>query len=222
MFIMRILFIAFLLAALWLPAFGQSVVSQELKASDWIAEFEDSSASQLSVAAGTIEVTASAGATIWYKQKISGNVGITYDVVVIDSGARTDRVSDLNAFWMASDPKQVTPFGRNGKFPSYDNLDLYYAGVGGNENTTSRFRRYHHGLDKKILQEYTDKQHLLQGNRVYSVNITVRDGRTTFSINGAQYFQFDDDAPLTVGYFAFRTTRSHLRITHFKIEKLSP
>ena len=219
---MKTLLIALTLAAILLPAFGQNVVPQGLRPDDWIAEFEDSSGSKLSVAAGALEVTASAGATIWYKQKISGSLVITYDVAVIDSGGKTDRVSDLNAFWMASDPNHVTPFGRNGKFPSYDNLDLYYAGVGGNENTTTRFRRYHHGLDKTILQEYKDKQHLLEGNKVYSVKITVRDGRTTFSINGVQYFHYDDSAPLTEGYFAFRTTRSRIRITNFEIDALSP
>lgn len=203
---------------------GRSVVpgGNELSPNDWVAEFEDPSASHLRIANNLIEVNASAGATVWYKKKLSGNLSISYDVAVIDSGGRNDRVSDLNAFWMASDPARDTPFTRNGKFSSYDDLDLYYAGVGGHDNTTTRFRRYRHGTDKSVLQEYTDKRHLLEGNKTYSVKIMVRDGRTSFSIDDLQYFEYLDALPLKTGYFGFRTTKSRQRITNFRIEQLSP
>jgi len=202
-----------------LPAASKN---HELSANDWLTEFEDPSTSNLLVTKDMIEVDASAGATVWYKTKLSGNVVISYDITVIDSGGRNDRVSDLNAFWMASDPARDTPFNRNGKFSSYDDLDLYYAGVGGHDNTTTRFRRYRHGKEKPVLHEYTDKAHLLEGNKVYSVKIMVRDGRTSFSINEARYFEYGDEEPLKEGYFAFRTTRSRQRITNFRIERLSP
>jgi len=194
----------------------------EFSAGDWLAEFEDPPASNLLVTKNMIEVNASAGATVWYKKKLSGDVLITYDVMVIDSGGRNDRVSDLNAFWMASDPARDTPFKRNGKFSSYDDLDLYYAGVGGHDNTTTRFRRYRHGKDKTVLYEHTDKTHLLEGNKAYSVKIMVRNALTLFSINDVQYFEYADEVPLREGYFAFRTTRSRQRFTNFKIERLSP
>jgi rhamnogalacturonan endolyase len=190
-------------------------------AAQWIAEFEDSAGSSMSIHHGVLEVKASAGATIWFRNRLSGNIVITCTVMLVDSGGPTDRVSDLNAFWMASDPARETPFNRNGRFASYDDLDLYYAGVGGHDNTTTRFRRYRHGTDKSILQEYADKQHLLKGNTVYSVKILVRDGRTSYSINGVQYFEYAETAPLMEGYFAFRTTKSHQRISNFKIEQHS-
>ena len=212
----------FALCLFVIPAVSQIVVRDELSADDWFAEFENASGSSLLITMKSIEVNASAGATVWYKKKLSGNMMVTYDIVVIDSGGGNDRVSDLNAFWMASDPKHDTPFNRNGKFSSYDDLDLYYAGVGGHDNTTTRFRRYRHGTDKAILQEYTDKGHLLEGNKVYSVKIIVRDGWTSFSINDVQYFAYADKEPLKEGYFAFRTTRSRQRITNIKIEQLSP
>jgi hypothetical protein len=205
-----------------LSASSQTVVRSGFSDKDWISEFENPSASSLLITKQMIEVNAAAGATIWYKKKLFGNLVITYDMVVVDSGGRNDRVSDLNAFWMASDPAHETPFGRNGKFTSYDDLDLYYAGVGGHDNTTTRFRRYRHGTDKSVLQEYTDQEHLLKGNNLYSIKIVVRDGRTAYSINGEQYFEYADTVPLKEGYFAFRTTRSRQRITNFKIEQQSP
>jgi len=219
---MRVLLIVLLYVELLLTASGQTVSRHELSANDWVAEFENPSASRLLVDKHMIEINAATGATIWFKKKLSGDLIIAYDIAVIDSGGRNDRVSDLNAFWMASDPAHETPFSRNGKFTSYDDLDLYYAGVGGHDNTTTRFRRYRHGTDKSVLQEYTDRAHLLEGNKVYSVKIVVRDGRTSFSINGVQYFEYADTVPLKEGYFAFRTTRSRQRITNFRIELLSP
>jgi rhamnogalacturonan endolyase len=141
-------------------------------------------------------------------------------VVVVDSGGATDRVSDLNIFWMALDSAGKAPSGRNGKFPSYDGLRLYYAGIGGNENTTTRFRKYDPAKGKPVIQEYLDKNHLLEGNKSYSIRITVQNGRTTLHVNGTRFFDYADKHPLTKGYFAFRTTRSHQRITNFRVEQL--
>ena len=51
----------------------------------------------------TTEIVAPKGLTIWRKEKMSGKVTIEYDVcVVVESEG--DRLSDLNCFWMASDP----------------------------------------------------------------------------------------------------------------------
>jgi rhamnogalacturonan endolyase len=200
----------------------QLLFSDDFKkgAAQWIAEFEDSVGSSVVMRRGVLDLKASAGATVWFKNKLSGNILITYDVTMIDSGGATDRVSDLNAFWMAQDPVRSVPFGRNGKFPSYDDLHLYYAGIGGNNNTTTRFRRYDPEKGKPVLKEYLDKEHLLEGNKYYVVKITVQNGRTTLSVNDLLYFDYTDKRPLTEGYFGFRTTKSHQRISNFRVYRL--
>jgi hypothetical protein len=55
-----------------------------------------------------------------------------------------DRVSDLNAFWMARDAERGSPWPilAAGAFADYDTLKTYYVGQGGNGNTSTRFRRY--------------------------------------------------------------------------------
>ncbi len=56
-----------------------------------------------------------------------------------------DQVSDLNVFWMASNADGTRPVfarARSGTFAEYNDLLTYYVGLGGNRNTTSRFRRY--------------------------------------------------------------------------------
>jgi len=82
------------------------------------------------------------GVTVWFKKQLDGNIIIEYDWKVIVDGGKNDRLSDLNQFWMATDPQNKNLFTRKGKFADYDSLSLYYVGMGGNKNTTTRFRKY--------------------------------------------------------------------------------
>ena len=184
---------------------------------NWIPEFENSYTSSISIGKGQLDLNTSAGATVWCKEKFYGNIMITYDVTIVDSGGVNDRVSDLNAFWMASDPADKNIFTRDGKFSSYDNLSLYYAGVGGHDNETTRFRKYFQNGERPVIIEYLDKEHLLEGNKKYSVKITVQEGRTTYYLNNKLFFDYTDNKPLSEGYFGFRTTRSHQQFENFKV-----
>ena len=70
---------------------------------------------------------------------------IRYEATMVQAGGANDRVSDLNAFWMATDartPGDLFAARRSGKFADYNQLRTYYVGQGGNGNTTTRFRRY--------------------------------------------------------------------------------
>lgn len=191
------------------------------KSDNWIPEYEKPLNSSFTISDGKLELKTSAGATIWFNHKLSGNIAITYNVVIQDSGKSYDRVSDLNAFWMASDPANKNLFTRDGDFFSYDNLALYYAGVGGHDNTITRFRKYGSDGKKPILKEYTDKEHLLVGNKVYSIRIICDSGLTSFYINDSLFFEYRDSSPLSEGYFAFRTTTSHQLFRNFRIYKLN-
>jgi len=188
----------------------------------WIAECEDPSTSTVRVEKGMLDISSSAGATVWFNKKLSGNVMITYDATVQDAGGIHDRVSDLNAFWMATDTQNENIFTRSGKFSSYDNLNLYYAGIGGHDNRTTRFRKYDHRGEKPVIEEYTDADHLLLGNTLYKIMIIVNEGRTQFFLNGMPYFDYTDKQPYTEGYFAFRTTRSHQQIDNFAVFRIMP
>ena len=147
----------------------------------------------------------------------------------MDEGKAGDRLSDMNSFWMASDPhandlwKRAT--WRSGIFTRCYSLQMYYLGYGGNHNTTTRFRRYNGdeaGIDDAakrpaILKEYTDKQHLLKPNHWYHIKIeSTTTGRTRFYIDGECIVDYLDPQPLHEGWFGFRTTLSRTRITHFK------
>ena len=176
---------------------------------------------------GAIEIEDVAGCTVWWREKITAPVAITYTVTVIARGGPQDRVSDVNCFWMAVDPRSsAAPFApgqsRSGKFSDYDSLLTYYVGYGGNNNTTTRFRRYD-GTAARPLQPEHDlaaKKFLLEPNRPYRIRLVARDGRAEFWRDGERVFVFSDPAPLTAGWFALRTVRSHLRVEDFRIERL--
>jgi len=187
---------------------------------NWVAEFENPKTSSLQIIDGKLDVSSSAGATIWFENKLSGNIMITYHAMVVDKGGKTDRVSDLNAFWMASNPANENLFTQNGKFTSYDGLHLYYAGVGGHDNSKTRFRKYEGESGKEIQKEYLDQPHLISGNKDYFIKIIVKNGLTQYFLNGELYWEFKDKTPYTTGYFGFRTTKSHQIFDDFKVYKI--
>lgn len=185
--------------------------------SKWRAEFEKPDSSSIQLIDGKLDVSASRGATVWFKPRLKGNIMIIYDVTVLNNGGKNDRVSDMNAFWMATDPANKEEIVRDGKFSSYDNLNLYYAGVGGHYNKFTRFRKYSSDGNKPVLQEYTDAAHLLKGNTEYQVKIIVHNGLIRYFIDDELYWELKDEKPYTEGFFGFRTTMSHQQFDNFKV-----
>lgn len=185
--------------------------------SNWKVEFEKPDSSTIQIVDGKLDVSAARGATVWFKPMLKGNIMIIYDVTVLDKGGKNDRVSDLNAFWMATDPANENEIVRDGKFTSYDNLNLYYAGVGGHYNKFTRFRKYSSDGNKPVLQEYTDAAHLLKGNTEYQVKIIVQNGLVRYFIDDELYWELKDEKPYIKGFFGFRTTMSHQQFDNFKV-----
>lgn len=178
----------------------------------------------------TAEIVSPKGLTLWRKEKMNGRVTIEYDACVVVE-KEGDRLSDLNCFWMASDPAYPDNIWkhekwRNGIFLNCYSLQLYYMGYGGNYNSTTRFRRYDGNeagiTDPKvrpaIWKEYTDADHLLEANHWYHIKITNENNRVSYYIDGERLVNFRDAEPLTEGWFGFRTTLSRTRITNFRYE----
>lgn len=191
--------------------------------SDWVVE--QMPGGNVRVEGDTLVIEDAEGASVWLKQKLRSPVQIEYDVTVVARGGPHDRVSDVNCFWMASDPKAPDgcPFGagrgRSGTFTEYDSLQTYYVGMGGNTNTTTRFRRYEGSGAKPLRPEYDLRTPdvLLEGNHTYHLKIVARAGAAEFWRDGRRLFSFTDPAPLREGWFAFRTVKSHLEIRNFRI-----
>lgn len=185
---------------------------------------------KVSFAGDTAEIVSPKGLTLWRKEKMSGRVTIEYDACVVVEG-EGDRLSDLNCFWMASDPVYLDNLWkrekwRSGIFQNCYSLQMYYMGYGGNYNSTTRFRRYdgnEEGINDPnarpaILKEYTDADHLLKANHWYHIKITNENHRVSYYIDGQRLVDFRDAEPLKEGWFGFRTTSSRTRITNFRYE----
>src|SRR5262245_3698528 len=77
---------------------------------------------------GVLTINDEAGCTVWLRQKLVAPVVVSYEVTM----SADARVSDMNCFWMASDPRHPEDIffeghERSGKFSTYDSLNLYYV-----------------------------------------------------------------------------------------------
>ena len=183
---------------------------------------------RLTFSGDTCEILSPKGLTLWRKEKMKAGMTVEYDACVVDEGQEGDRLSDMNCFWLASDPNAKDLWARaawrSGIFVKCYTLQMYYLGYGGNHNTTTRFRRYEGdeaGVEDAtrrpaILKEYTDADHLLKANHWYHVKIESKMGHTRFFIDGECIVDYLDPKPLESGWFGFRTTLSRTRITNFQ------
>ncbi|WP_159039916.1 DUF6250 domain-containing protein [Christiangramia fulva] len=184
----------------------------------WVVEKEPAEISEVYVEGGKMVIDVGGGATVWFKKMIDKeNVLIQYNRTVIIKNGKNDRLSDLNQFWMARDPENSNLFTRSGSFREYDSVRMYYAGIGGNRNTTTRFRKYPGNGMRRLLYDFRGEKYLLKANKDYFIQILNLNGTTKVFVEGREYFSYDDKDPLTAGYFGFRTVQSHQKIDNFKV-----
>ncbi|KQV82443.1 hypothetical protein ASD15_10460 [Massilia sp. Root351] len=188
--------------------------------SQWVPEYRAAAGSSIAARQGKLTVDVAGDATVWFKPSLSGDVQISYRRKMLMAGGANDRLSDLNQFWMASDPRNANLFTRDGTFAQYDALSLYYMGMGGNSNTTTRFRKYDGKGQRVLLGDLADSDYLLLPNREYQIEIAVYRGCTRILVDGEAYFTYRDPEPLRSGHFGFRTTHSRQEITDFKVQRL--
>jgi hypothetical protein len=235
-----------LLACAPLQAAQHTIVKDDFSSFDarrWVVEAEPASANGPTVSAAprasapsskppvytqahALVLNGTRGLTVWLRQRLNGHYEISYTRTVLDHGDPNDRVSDMNQFWLASashaghrKDDHAPPFGGSGRFTDYDSLTLYYVGVGGNDNTTTRFRHYDGTPSRPLLAEYTAPPWLLRANHAYRVRIVV-DGRgTRFYLDGKPCFAAAGPLP-DAGWFGFRSTASRQTIRDFAIRAL--
>jgi hypothetical protein len=194
-------------------------------AGQWITELEGGGS--VRIGNGEMDIDVPAGATVWFRPILHSPVLIEYDATSIRAGGANDRVSDLNCFWMARDARSLDDFfvtHRTGKFADYNQLLCYYASIGGNSNTTTRFRRYIGSpTTRPILPEHDlrDSADMLAPNQTMHIQLIANGRHVEFRRDDRTVFSFDDPDPYTTGYFAIRTTQNHLRVRNFKVSRLN-
>lgn len=173
-------------------------------------------------AEGVLAINDKEGCTVWLRRKLKAPLTIRYKAKLVSQGGTYDRVSDLNCFWMATDPKCPDDIfaskpARDGKFASYDGLRTYYVGCGGNTNTSTRFRRYSGTGERPLLPEHdlSAPKYLLEANREYQIEIRSDGEWIEYRRDGEVFFRWRDPQPLKEGWFGFRTVWSHTEIRDF-------
>jgi len=192
---------------------------------NWVSEFEKRGS--LTFANGTVDITAPAGATLWFRKKLSGPVAIEYQIQAVAEDGPYDHVSDLNCFWMAIDPQRPNDFfnpPRSGKFEDYNTLRTYYVGLGGNRNTTTRFRRYIGDPNVRPLLPENDRgapEDLIQANVWQTIRLVANGSDIRYYRDGKELFRYIDSDPYQEGWFGLRTTLNHMRVRQFRVWRIT-
>lgn len=197
-------------------------VAFEAPLTDWVVEQQPGGS--VTAEDGALEIRDKKGCTVWYRHPVEAPVRISYTV----TANSTERVSDINCFWMASDLDHLDDLfaegnGREGAFAQYDDLQLYYVGYGGNYNATTRFRRYLGRGEKPLLPGFdlSEPAFLIKPDKPYRIELVADGEKAQYFRDGELIFEYADPKPLTKGWFGFRTVWSHLTISDLKIESLN-
>ncbi|SEK61562.1 hypothetical protein SAMN05216359_102402 [Roseateles sp. YR242] len=213
----------------------------------WKVEQQDSTGT-VTASHGVLDIVQPSGATLWFKQRLTGNYEIRFIATPIPATFGTtyvNRISDLNVFWNATVPgtasEDPTAVGYDGTLAAYNPLHLYYVGFGANGNTTTRLRRYDGTAARPQITGYAttasatadDKAGAmtpatsLVANTPVNVRIVSRQATTAnpatlqWYANDQLIFSYTDASPYLSGWFAFRTTTSHWQLRDFKVLTLA-
>jgi hypothetical protein len=191
----------------------------ELSPSRWTIEAQHP-ATKVWVEGNQLLIDSPDGITVWLNEALEGDYRIEFRRRVLLAGGTHDRLSDFNQFWAARDPRCTNLFTRDGVLEAYDDLALYYVGLGGNGNTTTRFRRYDGSGERHLLGEYVDTAHLLRANHDYAIRIDMTATHTSFWVDGERFFQAHHNAAPQAGHFGFRSVLSRQAISAFRVTRI--
>ncbi|PCI32567.1 MAG: hypothetical protein COB60_09465 [Flavobacteriaceae bacterium] len=199
--------------------------SNHLTASDWVVEQQ--TGGTVTFKDKVMEITDAKGCTVWFKHLLQGPISISYDATIIQHGGPYDRASDLNCFWMATDPNNPENFfknskNRDGKFTNYHELLQYYVGYGGHNNSKTRFRRYNGEQNRPLLaaHDLSDPVFMITPNIPMRVTLVADGQKVQYLINGNLIFELDDTDPYQKGYFGIRTVNNHMKIENLEIKSI--
>ena len=144
------------------------------------------------------------GCTAWLKQKFSGPLTITYQVMCPVETIKFPEVQarDINNFWHSSGVEKATDIFDskmfNGEFRSYSKMQGWYASTGGGGrkgNRTTRFRRYPREVDGKpsphiALNDHDGKpEFMITPGKWHTVQLVAFDDLIQYIFDGKVVYQ---------------------------------
>lgn len=199
-----------------------SAMRVPLDFSRWQIEAEDPAA-RVTRNGNLIDVDTAKGLTLWFTRPMTAPATIRFEARAVSGQGANDKVSDLNAFWMATERDGTSPLirKRTGRFEDYDTLLTYYVGIGGNRNTSTRMRRYIGRVgDRPLLPQHDRADHasLLIADRWTTITLSARGTAIEVHRDGQLLFTMADSEPYRRGWFGLRTTWSHLQFRNITID----
>ncbi|WP_257285198.1 DUF6250 domain-containing protein [Endozoicomonas sp. SESOKO1] len=192
----------------------------------WV--IEQLPASSTTLLNGQMDIDDAGGTTVWFREKLQAPVMVEFDATMVMAGGPNDRGSDLNFFWMATDPASPDFFARSkergGDMRKYDSMSLYYVGYGANDNTTTRMRRYPGDGTRPLMPEHdlSGESYRNKINTPMKIRL-VHDGvRWKMWRDEVLVYDILDEQPFVDGYFGFRTWKSHMQIDNFRVYRVKP
>ncbi|MCW9713282.1 rhamnogalacturonan acetylesterase [Aliifodinibius salicampi] len=181
---------------------------------EWVPQVEETDAQtepRIDFWNGFLEVVVPGrGATIWNRNKFSGNVAITYKVKAPSTYVEELGivVRDINTFWHASDPNVpddiFNPDKYTGAFSSYHKQQGYYASMGGRDNTTTRFRRYPRIRNGEPVEHIAlserdgRKKFLIRPDHTHTIQLVTYDDVIQYIVDGNVYYEIQEGDTVTV------------------------
>ncbi|MFC7337582.1 DUF6250 domain-containing protein [Haloferula chungangensis] len=151
------------------------------------------------------------GCTIWLKKKLKTRVTISYDVLCPTPKEKINglRPTDINNFWMASDPVDADkglfdPKRYDGGFGSYDKMLGYYASTGGGKNSTTRMRRYPRTVEGEaaahlaLTDKDGQKDFLIKPDQRMSVQLVAFDDLIQYIVDGRLVYEISRDDEIQI------------------------
>jgi lysophospholipase L1-like esterase len=176
--------------------------------SDWLIQVEKTESpyeARIDFFNGSLEMlTPGRGATIWNKNKFTGNLTIIYKVKAPSTYIEKLGVivRDINTFWHASHPGSADQIFNadlyTGAFPSYHTLSGYYASIGGRDNTTTRFRRYPRIVNGEEVSHIalTDKDglkdHLIKPDQLHTIQVVIFEDVIQYLVDGKVFYEIKE------------------------------
>jgi hypothetical protein len=156
---------------------------------------------------GRLRIHDPRGATVWFRERLTGPVMITYRVMLpsIPGDDGTYAVRDLNNFWMATSlaGDLFDGFVYTGDFHTYRKMHGYYASTGGGKNTTTRMRRYPRAIDGELVMHAGwnaldgQSDYLLKPDREILVQLVAYDDIVQYYNNGKLFYEVKHGDPIT-------------------------
>jgi len=186
---------------------------------EWVVQLQESEKEKYAkIEDGALRVHTPGGCTVWFKEKFSGPILISYKVTCPAKFIKGENYvpRDINHFWMAMDPeKEENLFDYsiyNGGFGTYSKMVGYYASTGGggtkNYNTTTRMRRFPKEIDGEAVKHIglnsrdNEKEFLIKPDFEHTVNLVAADDILQYIVDGKIVYQIKkgDEVPVMMGY----------------------